>query len=99
IFGTGYQIAAKRRRANLSARSTRTLAVRSVALSVVLLVVAWYLNKDRGVGWMVVFFGGLVVVMNYAFTRTQWGRSLFAIGGNVEAARRSGIHVSRVYIS
>jgi D-xylose transport system permease protein len=99
IFGTGYQIAAKRRRANLSARSVRALALRSVALSVVLLIVAWYLNKDRGVGWMVVFFGGLVVVMNYAFTRTQWGRSLFAIGGNVEAARRSGINVARVYIS
>ncbi len=98
-FGTGYAEATRRRRANLSARSTQLLVVRSVVVLVALLVVSWYLNKDRGVGWMVVFFAALVLVMNYAFTRTQWGRSLFAVGGNVEAARRSGINVSRVYLS
>ena len=41
----------------------------------------------------------LVVVMNYAFTRTKWGRSMFAVGGNREAARRAGINVRRIYIS
>jgi D-xylose transport system permease protein len=98
-YATGYQVAAKRRRANLSARSNQLLLLRAGFVLVLLLIVAWYLNKDRGVGWMVVFFAGLVVVMNYAFTRTQWGRSLFAVGGNVEAARRSGINVNRVYVS
>lgn len=98
-FGTGYQVAVKRRRANLSARSTQLLVTRSVFVLLLLLLVSWYLNKDRGVGWMVVFFAGLVIVMNYAFTRTKWGRSLFAVGGNVEAARRSGLNVNRVYIS
>ena len=37
--------------------------------------------------------------MNYAFTRTQWGRSMMAVGGNAEAARRSGINVKRIYLS
>jgi simple sugar transport system permease protein/D-xylose transport system permease protein len=32
-------------------------------------------------------------------TRTRWGRSVYAVGGNVEAARRAGIRVNRVYIS
>ena len=41
----------------------------------------------------------LVVVMNYAFTRTKWGRSMMAVGGNAEAARRAGINVRRIYIS
>ena len=36
---------------------------------------------------------------NYAVTRTAWGRSVFAVGGNVEAARRAGINVRRVYTS
>jgi D-xylose transport system permease protein len=97
-FATGYQVAIKRREANLSARSNQVLLLRAGFVLALLLVVAWYLNKDRGVGWMVVFFAGLVVVMNYVFTRTQWGRSMFAVGGNVEAARRSGINVARVYI-
>ena len=35
----------------------------------------------------------------YALTRTRWGRAVFAVGGNVEAARRAGIRVNRVYVS
>ena len=34
-----------------------------------------------------------------ALTRTKWGRSMFAIGGNREAARRAGINVKRIYMS
>ena len=41
----------------------------------------------------------LVVIMEYAFTRTKWGRSMFAVGGNREAARRAGINVRRIYLS
>jgi D-xylose transport system permease protein len=52
-----------------------------------------------GVGWMAVLFVVLVLVLNYCFTRTKWGRSLLAVGGNEEAARRSGINVRRIYLS
>jgi simple sugar transport system permease protein/D-xylose transport system permease protein len=96
---TGYQQALKRRRAGLSARSLRTLLARSGAVLVALEVACWYLNRDRGVGWMFVFFVALVAAMHYALTRTQWGRSVFAIGGNAEAARRQGINVRRTYTS
>ena len=44
---------------------------------------------------MVVFFVALVLLANYALTRTSWGRSLFAVGGNSEAARSSGIRIDR----
>jgi D-xylose transport system permease protein len=44
-------------------------------------------------------FHGLVVTMNYALTRTKWGRSMTAVGGNREAARRSGINVRWIYTS
>lgn len=41
----------------------------------------------------------LVVALNYALTRTQWGRSVMAVGGNREAARRAGINVRAIYTS
>jgi D-xylose transport system permease protein len=44
-------------------------------------------------------FVGLVVAMNYALTRTKWGRSMTAVGGNREAARRAGIKVRAIYLS
>ena len=53
-------------------------------------------------GWMSAALGllpGLVMVLTYGLTRTQWGRSMFAVGGNREAARRSGINVRRIYTS
>ena len=37
--------------------------------------------------------------MNYALTRTKWGRSMNAVGGNHEAARRAGINVRGIYSS
>jgi D-xylose transport system permease protein len=40
-----------------------------------------------------------VVVLNYALTRTRWGRHIFAVGGSVEAARRAGINVRGIYRS
>ncbi len=44
-------------------------------------------------------FALLAVILNYGLIRTQWGRSMFAVGGNQEAARRSGINVRRIYLS
>lgn len=99
LFGTGYRLAQARRAANLSARSTTMLVARSAAMLVVLLFVVWYLNQTRGVGWMFVGFITLVLVLNYGLTRTGWGRSVFAVGGNTEAARRAGINVRRTYTS
>lgn len=90
-----------RRRASvgLSATSLALIALRAVALLAVLGVAAWYLNLSRGVGAMFLLFVVLVVIAHLALTRTRWGRSVFALGGNVEAARRAGIRVDRVYIS
>ena len=37
--------------------------------------------------------------MDYALKRTRWGRSITAVGGNREAARRAGINVRGIYMS
>ncbi|MBN6053905.1 sugar ABC transporter permease, partial [Nonomuraea sp. RK-328] len=99
LFVTGYLHARERQRAGLSAKGVPVLALRSAALLVVLLFVVWYLGQTRGVGWMFVFFVALVLIMHYFLSRTKWGRSVYAVGGNVEAARRAGINVKAVYTS
>lgn len=60
---------------------------------------AFYLNNGRGVPWLFGLFVAMVALMDYALTRTQWGRSMFAVGGNIEAARRAGIDVERIRLS
>lgn len=48
---------------------------------------------------MFLLFLALVVLLHLALTRTRWGRAVYAVGGSVEAARRAGIRVERIYLS
>ena len=96
---TGFRTVARRREAKLSVPSTGGLIFRAVAITVVLELIIAYLNQARGIPWMFGLFVGLVMAMNYALTRTKWGRSMTAVGGNREAARRAGINVRFVYLS
>ena len=89
----------RRREANLSAGSMGGLILQAAVVTIGLVAIVYYLNLGRGVPWMFGLFVALVVGMNYAFTRTRWGRSMMAVGGNAEAARRAGINVRRVYLS
>lgn len=89
----------RRLAAGLSAPSLTVIGIKSGLLLIGGEYFAYYLNIGRGIGYAVVFFVALVVVMDLALRKTTWGRHLFAVGGNVEAARRSGIRVDRIYIS
>lgn len=88
-----------RRAVNLSTSSIGGIIFKVIVITIVLEAIIFYLNMGRGVPWMFGLFVLLVVIMNYAFTRTQWGRSIKAVGGNAEAARRAGINVKRIYLS
>lgn len=99
LFATGYRMAARRRAAGLSASSLGSLLLKGALVVIVLEFIVYYLNLARGVPWMFGLFVGLCVVMNYALKRTKWGRSMSAVGGNREAARRAGINVRRINTS
>jgi D-xylose transport system permease protein len=92
LLVVGFLHAAKRRTANLSARSMRFLLVRSGVLAVGLGFVAWYLNRTRGIGWMFVLFVVLALVLHYALTSTKWGKAFYAVGaaGLAAANQASG---------
>jgi ABC-type xylose transport system permease subunit len=96
-----FRAATIRRRvaANLSAPTMRSVAIRAVLITAAIAAGAYYLNLDRGIGWMPLLWVLTIVVIDLLLRRTTWGRHVFAVGGNEEAARRAGIAVERVYIS
>ena len=55
--------------------------------------------KSEGMPWSVLIIAILFVFWNFVLSRTRYGRHVYAVGGNVEAAQRAGIVVSRVRIS
>ncbi|WP_321888461.1 sugar ABC transporter permease [Paraburkholderia bannensis] len=95
----GLRTRERRRAARLSAPSVSGLLARAALITLALELVVAYLDRGRGVPLMFGVFLGLTVAMNYALTRTRWGRSMNAVGGNREAARRAGINVRRIYTS
>lgn len=89
----------RRAAANLSTPSVKVAVVRAAVISAAVAGVAWYLNIDRGIGAMPLLWVAVIVGMDLLLRRTTWGRHVFAVGGNVEASRRAGIAVNRVYLS
>lgn len=86
----------RRRRAGLSVPPVLFVVVRAVLVTAIVGVAVAMLDADRGIGSGVVIFVGLVVVVDFVLRRTRFGRMIYAIGGNAEAARRAGIPVKRV---
>ena len=99
ILVVGLRTRARRAAVHLSAPSTGGLVARAAVVTVLLQAVVAYLDRGRGVPLMFGVFLGLAVTMDYALTRTRWGRSMSAVGGNREAARRAGINVRAIYTS
>lgn len=88
-----------RAKADLSTASTTMIAVKGGALLVGLGALTAYVNQNRGWGYLFLLFVAAVFVLNLLLTRSTWGRHVLAVGGNEEAARRSGIKVNRIYLS
>jgi D-xylose transport system permease protein len=58
-----------------------------------LFLVAWLNDKARGFPFVGLVVIVLLVVLTWVSKRTRFGRHVYAVGGNAEAARRAGINV------
>lgn len=57
------------------------------------------MNAYRSVPLLIVLLVGLTALIGWITTSTPYGRSLFAVGGNSESARRVGMDVKRIRVS
>ncbi|GGM65544.1 sugar ABC transporter permease [Dactylosporangium sucinum] len=87
-----------RREADLPVGSGLWPALRLAGLAGVLAVAVLVLSADRGVPLLLVIFGALVVGLDLTLRHTVFGRHMYAVGGNAEAARRAGINVTRIRV-
>ena len=87
-----------RRAAGLSDTDATGPIARIVVVAAAVLAIVAVLNSSRGVPLAVLVLVAFVVGMQYVATRTLFGRHVFAVGGNAEAARRAGIHANRIRI-
>jgi D-xylose transport system permease protein len=95
---TQLQASASRRARGLDAKPAVVIALQVIGLAIVAGSAVWYANRDRGVPSVTVLVLILFVFWSFVASRTRFGRHVYAVGGNAEAARRAGINVDRVRI-
>lgn len=88
----------RREAAGLRVGPMRSLIFRTTASGVAIVAMVAVVNQDRGLPLVVVIVFALALATAYLTERTRFGRHLFAIGGNAEAARRAGIKIDHVRI-
>jgi D-xylose transport system permease protein len=83
------------------------VVLKIVVLAVIVLGLTALLNANRapnpnfdisGIPWVAPVVIALLLFWTFVLTKTRFGRHLYAVGGNAEAARRAGINVLRVKI-
>jgi D-xylose transport system permease protein len=85
-------------RQNLPAKPWSVVALQIGGLALVTGAAVWYANRDRGVPVVTLIILILLAIWSFVANRTRFGRYVYAVGGNPEAARRAGINVDRVRI-
>lgn len=101
--------ASARRRAGLPVAGTAILVAKVLALAVPLGVATYLLNLERAVNPLIKSLRGIPIVVPFTLVfllaltfllgRTAFGRHVYAVGGNTEAARRAGINVPAIKIT
>jgi len=97
----GVVLVGHRRRvaAGLTGESVAPLAIRIALVAVIAIVAIAILNSDRGLPLAVLILLAFIVGMEYVVKRTRFGRHIYAVGGNIEAARRAGIRINGVRVA
>ncbi|MGZ5242250.1 MAG: sugar ABC transporter permease, partial [Caldimonas sp.] len=96
IVASALQARRRRVAAGLDVEPGPVVAVRLAAAAAAIFAAVAIVNADRGLPLALVILVGLVGVFQALATHTVFGRHIYAVGGNPEAARRAGISVTRV---
>jgi D-xylose transport system permease protein len=86
----------RRSRAGLAPPNLVGFIVQIALVAAGMIAAVLVLSSDRGIPLAGLILIGLCALFVFVTTRTVFGRHVFAVGGNAEAARRSGIRTTRV---
>jgi D-xylose transport system permease protein len=94
LFGWRRRVAA-----GLTDTELAPLVARIVVVAGAIVATVAILNSDRGLPLALLILIVFVAGMEYVAKRTRFGRHVFSVGGNAEAARRAGIRVNLIRVT
>lgn len=93
-----YQRLRDRGRRGLTTDPPAIVVAQTVGLAGLSAIAIYVANQDRGVPLVGIILLLLLTGFTFLATRTPFGRYVYAIGGNKEAARRAGIKVEQIRV-
>jgi D-xylose transport system permease protein len=85
-----------RRRHGIELRDPALLVAKLIAIPAIVLLTVYICNQYLGVPFALLLVVLMLLVLTFLAKRTTFGRHVYAVGGNAEAARRAGINVPRI---
>ena len=86
------------RRHGIPIRDPLLFVLKLIFIPAITLLTVWYCNKNLGVPFALLLVVAMLLILTFLAKRTTFGRHVYAVGGNAEAARRAGINVKRIRI-
>jgi D-xylose transport system permease protein len=99
VLASGLLERRRRQKAGLEPGPLPGLVIRTVLIGAVMFIGVAILLSDRGVPLAVLILLALLAIFAFIAGRTRFGRHVYAVGGNAEAARRAGIRINRVRLT
>jgi putative multiple sugar transport system permease protein len=81
---------------NFEVLSNLMFTLKLIFVSSVIGYITWTLSGYNGLSWTVIVVIIVVLIYNFITNKTVLGRHIYAVGGNPDAAKLSGINVNRI---
>lgn len=99
VFVLSLRRQSQRKARGLELDSMVMIYAQVLIFAVILFAAVFTMNAYRSVPLLIVLLVSLTAIVGWVTTSTPYGRSIFAVGGNAESARRVGFDVKRIRVS
>jgi len=83
---------------NFEVLSINIFIVKMVLISVIMGYITWILAGYNGLSWTIVIVAITAFIYHFITNKTILGRHIYALGGNPEAAKLSGVNVTKITV-
>lgn len=90
---------ARKKRLGLGSESILLTFLKIILPSLAILVYVYKVNSAKGISFQTLIMAGVLILLYFVARHTRFGRHVFAIGGNADAARLSGISVEKTTVA
>ncbi|MBB2959268.1 putative multiple sugar transport system permease protein [Pseudoclavibacter helvolus] len=96
VIGSQLRTRARRKKLDLPVEPGAALIAKLAIVAIAVLAFAWLLSAHKGLPIILIILAVLIMLYTFILQRTVFGRNVYAMGGNLFAAKMSGVRTERV---